>query len=139
MPRDEPKPILGVSVLLRRGERVLLVKRARAPLRGRWALPGGKVEPGERLADAAEREVREETGIAVDNLRLIDVAEIIDRADGGDVRSHHVVVVYEGEARSGTPAAADDAAEARWVEPANLKDIALTEDTARVLARFAGV
>jgi len=132
------RPILGVSVVVRRGGRVLLVRRARPPRQGVWALPGGKVEVGEALAEAAAREVREETGIVVVRLRQVDVAEIIDRDAADSPRSHYVVIVFEGEMQSGTLAAGDDAAEARWVRPGDLDDLALAKETKRMLTRLTG-
>ncbi len=133
---DPQRPILGVSVLARRGARALLVRRARPPLRDTWALPGGKVEPGEGLSEAAAREVREETGMVVGPLRQIDLAEIIDRDNAGMVLSHYVVVVFEGEVLSGTLAAGDDAAEVKWASAADRRAMRLTRDTARVLSRL---
>jgi 8-oxo-dGTP diphosphatase len=133
--RDIGRPVLGVSVLVRDGGRVLLVQRARPPLQGYWSLPGGHVESGEMLKQAAAREVREETGIAVDELRQIDVAEII----GGDERSgtlhHFVLVVFAGRAAPGTPVAGDDAAKARWVEQSELDGLKMTDDTRRLVVR----
>ncbi|MEX0853581.1 MAG: NUDIX hydrolase [Bauldia sp.] len=137
MTRSQP-PILGVSVLLRRNRSVLLVRRGRPPAAGQWALPGGKVEPGERLAEAAAREVREETGLAVDDLKWVDVVEIIDRGDDGTLGSHYVLVVLEAEVRSGRLAAGDDAAEVKWVAAADLRRLPLTDGTARVLVKLAG-
>ncbi len=128
-------PILGVSVLVRQDDRVLLVRRGRPPFVGTWALPGGKVNAGETLAAAAAREVLEETGIAVDNLHQIDVAEIIERDADGRATSHDVVIVFSGEAGSGTPAAGDDAAEARWVTKSDAAVMDLTADTRRVLTK----
>jgi ADP-ribose pyrophosphatase YjhB (NUDIX family) len=130
--------MLGVSAVVRRDGRVLLVRRGRMPLAGAWALPGGKVEAGERLAEAAAREVREETGIIIDQLRRIDLAEIIERDESGGLRSHHVVVVFEGNVQTGTLRAGDDAIEVRWATAADLDDMVLTEDTARVLSRLVG-
>ena len=86
------RPVLGVSALIVDGGRVLLVRRGRAPLKGYWSLPGGHVEAGETLAAAAAREVREETGILVADLRRIDLAEIIGR-DGESGIAHHIVLV----------------------------------------------
>ena len=131
-------PVVGVSVIVQRDGCVLLARRGRPPLKGLWSLPGGKVETGERLAAAAAREVHEETGIAIDDLEPIDVAEIVDRDASKDVRSHYVVIVLEGIARSGTIRAGDDATEVRWVAQAELNGLALTEDTVRVLARHVG-
>jgi 8-oxo-dGTP diphosphatase len=124
----ETRPSLGVSTLVRREGAVLLVRRARPPLQGQWALPGGHVERGERLAEAAAREVREETGVSVTNLRHIDFAEIV-LAD-----SHHVVVVFAGDWRAGEPNARDDAAEARFVPDAEAASLPLTDDTRRIVA-----
>ena len=128
-------PVVAISVVARDADRVLLVRRARPPNAGAWALPGGKVELGERLVDAAAREVLEETGIVVDRLKRVDVAEVIDRDAAGNVISHHVIVVFEGRARPGRPAPADDADDAVWAAPADLDGVRLTDDTARVLRR----
>ena len=133
-----PLPILAVSVLATRENRVLLVRRARPPLENAWALPGGKVLPGERLAMAAAREAMEETGIAVRVGRQIDLAEIILRDDAGGLTSHHVVVVFAGEADEGEPVAGDDAAEARFVPVDEALRLPLAPDTARLLAGLAG-
>ena len=133
--QDARRPALGVSVLVREGGRVLLVKRARSPLQGYWSLPGGHVEGGERLAEAAAREVREETGVVVADLRQIDVAEIIERDEAGGVAHHFVLVVFAGHRASGTPVAGDDAAEARWVGPEEFGGLTMTDDTRRLVMR----
>jgi ADP-ribose pyrophosphatase YjhB (NUDIX family) len=124
-------------VVARRDARVVLVRRGRPPRQGAWALPGGKVEPGERLVEAAAREMREETGLIVDNLRQIDLAEVIDRDADGNLSGHHVIVVFEGDVRSGTLAAGDDADEVRWVNDVERRALTLTDDSARVLAKLA--
>jgi 8-oxo-dGTP diphosphatase len=131
------RPILGVSTLVRRDGAVLLVKRKRPPLEGYWALPGGHVEAGERLADAAAREVREETGIAIDCLRQIALNEIVTRDGNGGVASHYVLVVFRGEFRSGEAAAGDDAAEARWVVEADVAALRMADDARRIIASHA--
>jgi 8-oxo-dGTP diphosphatase len=131
------RPALGVSALVRNGDSLLLVKRGRPPMAGMWSLPGGHVEAGEPLADAARREVAEETGIRVTGLRQIDMAEIIARDGDGGVAHHHVLVVFAGEG-SGEPAAGDDAAEARWFGGRELAGLKMTEDTVRVIASHSG-
>jgi 8-oxo-dGTP diphosphatase len=128
---DIGRPVLGVSVLVRDGGRVLLVKRARSPLKGYWSLPGGHVEGGETLRQAATREVREETGLAVHDLGQIDVAEII--SDGAAY--HFVLVVFAGLAGPADPVAGDDAAEARWVRQDELNGLKMTDDTRRLVIR----
>ena len=127
------RPLLGVSMLVRRNGAVLLVRRGKPPSQGLWSLPGGKVEFGERLEAAAMRELREETGIAVDALERIDMAEIIGRDAAGAANWHAVLVVFAGRYAGGEVRAGDDAAEARWVTRAELAGLALTEDSLRVI------
>lgn len=132
------RPILGVSTLVRRGGSVLLVRRGKPPLRDVWAFPGGSVEFGESLAAAAAREVIEETGIAVAIDGPIDHAEILLRNDAGEVERHYVLIVFAGTWLSGEPVAGDDAAEALWVDAADLARFQKTPDTDRILARIMG-
>jgi 8-oxo-dGTP diphosphatase len=122
------RPVVGVSALVRRDGQVLLVRRGRPPSAGLWSLPGGKVEFGERLEAAAIREIREETGIAIDRLQRIDMAEIIGMPDW-----HAVLVVFSGRYVAGDAVAGDDAAEARWVDRDGLTGLALTADSRRVI------
>jgi ADP-ribose pyrophosphatase YjhB (NUDIX family) len=131
------RPILGVSTLVRHRGRILLVKRSRPPLAGYWALPGGRVEAGEALAAAAAREVREETGLTIHDMRQVDIVEIIRRDDAGGVEGHFVLVVFRAEFQSGVPTAGDDAAEALWVPAADLPALRLTDDTKRMIAKHA--
>ena len=131
-------PILGVSTLVRRGDSVLLVRRGKPPLSDIWAFPGGGVEFGESLAAAAAREVIEETGITVRIDGPIDHAEIVLRNDAGDVERHYVLIVFAGAWLTGEPVAGDDAAEALWVDAADLARFQKTPDTDRILARIIG-
>jgi ADP-ribose pyrophosphatase YjhB (NUDIX family) len=132
-PRYPEHPLVGVSVAISEGDRILLVRRGRPPFDGVWAFPGGRVELGERLVDAARREVREETGVEVEIGERIDIAEIVRRDESGKVEGHFVLVVFAGRVRSGDIVAGDDAAEARWVERDDLAGLQLTPDTARIL------
>jgi ADP-ribose pyrophosphatase YjhB (NUDIX family) len=127
-------PILAVSALVRNNDKVLLVRRGNPPSDGAWALPGGKVEPGERLADAAAREVKEETAVAVRDLRHLDVAEIIAHDPDGSLRGHYVIVVFAALADGAPPVPGGDAVEARWVPLAEAARLPLTADTARILS-----
>ncbi len=128
------RPVLGVSTLVRRDGKVLLVRRGRPPSAGLWSLPGGKVEFGERLEAAAIREIREETAIDIDRLERIDMAEIITRDADGTAEWHAVLVVFAGRYAGGEPQAGDDAAEARWVGGDELGGLDLTADSRRVIA-----
>ncbi|HET7715905.1 MAG TPA: NUDIX hydrolase [Bauldia sp.] len=131
-------PVLGVSTLVRRDESVLLVRRGKAPLRDTWAFPGGLVEFGESLSEAAAREVMEETGVSVAIGGIIDHAEIVIRDEKGSPVRHYVLAVFEGAWLHGEPAAGDDAAEARWVDARHLREFQKTPDTERILRRLFG-
>ena len=118
---NECDPRVGVGVAIVDRGSLLLVQRGREPGRGLWAVPGGKVKAGERLADAARREVLEETGLEVDIGDVVWVGEHIDD-------DHHLVLVdFMGMLVAGELAAADDAEDARWVPLDEASDYPLTE------------
>lgn len=129
-------PVLGVSVAVWRDEKVLLVQRGHAPWRGAWSLPGGRVEPGERLVEAAARELAEETGLHLDAPRLVEALDAIDRSPDGIVRAHYVIVVYTATAE-GTPVAASDAAAVAWFTLDQLDALETTPDLKRIVALSA--
>jgi ADP-ribose pyrophosphatase YjhB (NUDIX family) len=134
MTRNQPSshPRVGVSALVWHEGRALLVRRGRSPLKDLWSLPGGHVEFGEPLEHAVAREVREETGLEIAVGRRLDVVEIIGTG-GVSPAYHYVLVVFAGALRSGTPLAGDDAAEARFVAPAEFAGLSMTEDTRRLV------
>jgi mutator protein MutT len=103
-------PAVGVGAVVIHEGRVLLVRRGKEPLRGRWVVPGGTVELGETLEEAVVREVEEETGLKV---RPIEPALVFDRIqrDGANVSYHYVIIDYLCEYVSGTPRAGSDADE----------------------------
>ncbi|MBI1236611.1 MAG: NUDIX domain-containing protein [Alphaproteobacteria bacterium] len=106
---EEKRPLACVGVVCRRGDEVLLVRRGREPLKGKWSIPGGKMEFGETAKEAALRELQEETGITARITRLIDVVDsIMDD-------QHYVLIDFEAEWISGEPVAADDAEAAEFV------------------------
>ena len=95
--------------------RVLLALRGHEPAKGQWSLPGGLVDVGESLREAVIREVREETGLIVEPVELIELLERIHREDQR-VRYHYVIADYLCRVVGGTLAAASDADAVRWVE-----------------------
>ena len=106
-----PEPVIGgVSGLIVRDGRVLLVRRGKEPFKGHWSLPGGGVEPGETLREAVKREVREETGFEVDVGRVAGYRE-------GFEPDHHVVIAFHAEVIGGELCAGDDATECEFVAP----------------------
>jgi ADP-ribose pyrophosphatase YjhB (NUDIX family) len=112
---------------------VLLIQRGRAPLEGRWTVPGGRVEAGERLPDALVREVREETGVLVRPGPLLLVVDPVERDPRGEVRYHFVILDYLCEWLEGEPQAGSDAAAARWVRRSELKGYDLPGATLEVV------
>ena len=112
-------PVVGVGGVLVHEGRVLLIRRGKEPLYGRWVVPGGTVELGEPLDEALVRELREETGLEVEPLELITVFDRIER-DGGRVLYHYVIVDYLCRWISGEARAASDALEVAWAAPEEL-------------------
>ena len=134
-------PRAGVSIMVLRqgaeGAEVLLVRRAGQPWPDVWSLPGGKVEPGEPVRAAALRELKEETGVSAEILRLLDVVDVIERDSAGQVRSHYILSVFAGRWLGGEARAASDAAEARWVPLGELDALRMTPGTADLIRRVA--
>jgi 8-oxo-dGTP diphosphatase len=110
------RPVIGVGAVILDGDRVLLVKRAHAPLKGQWSLPGGGVEVGETLEQATGREVREETGLNVEVGPIVDVIDRIARDPSGGVEHHFVLVDFVCRPTGGTLCSASDANAAEWVQ-----------------------
>ena len=118
MQREFPSaPLVGVGAVVVDRGRVLLVRRGTEPMKGQWTLPGGLVELGEPLVAAVAREVREETGLTVEPVELIELLDRIHR-QGERVRYHYVVADYLCRVAGGEPRAASDADAVRWVERA---------------------
>ncbi len=116
--REYPQaPLVGVGAVIVYQDRVLLVRRANEPLKGQWTLPGGMLELGETLAQGVAREVREETGLEVEAVELVEVLDRIHR-EAGRVRFHYVIADYLCRVTGGELRAASDAGAVRWVERA---------------------
>ena len=130
-------PVLGVSVACWRGDEVLLAKRGKAPSKGLWSLPGGHVELGERLAEAALRELGEETAVAAEIEGQVTSLDIIRRAEDGAVAGHYVIAVFKARWLSGEAVAGDDAAAVQWRRADDLADLDMTPGTAKLLAAMA--
>ncbi len=122
MQREFPDaPLLGVGAVVVEKGRVLLVRRGREPLKGHWSLPGGLLEKGESLTDGVIREVREETGLLVEPIELIELLDRIHRI-GDRVQYHYVIADYLCRVVGGELLAASDADAAQWVERADWAD-----------------
>jgi 8-oxo-dGTP diphosphatase len=128
---DSPQSAVGAIVI--RDDEVLLVKRNKPPGRGLWSIPGGSIELGETLQEAAEREIMEETGVIIRAKEPIYTFDVIERDDEGHIRFHYVIVDLLADYVSGEPSPRSDASEACWVSPRALEELVLSRITRKVL------
>lgn len=126
---DEPSPvapILAVSIILRRGEEFLLIKRGHAPNLGSWAFPGGRVETGEDLEQAARRELLEETGLRAHSYNALRTLDI----------SPYTLTVYAAEAEGFAAVAGDDAADIGWFSLADMEQMEVTSSVLHFIHEY---
>lgn len=129
------KPVPAVGVVCLKDDQVLLIRRGKAPRRGEWTLPGGRIEPGERAVDAALRELREETGVEAEITGLIDVVDGLFPEAG----MHYVLIDYAARWLSGEPVGADDALEARFVPLDQVDSLIDWSETRRIIGQAAAI
>ena len=127
------RPLPAVGAVVFKDDRVLLVRRANPPSEGVWAIPGGSIRTGETLQCAAEREIREETGVTIRARDPVYVFDAIEFDDHGAVRYHYVIVDLLADYVSGAPRAGDDATDARWISPDELKRLPVSPITRKLL------
>lgn len=128
-------PLVGASVVVRDGDRILLVKRAGEPGRGLWGVPGGLVNLGEKVEDAALREAREETGLKIRIDGIFDVVDYIIRDSKKRVQYHYVIIDFWAHPISGRLKASSDSLDARWVDIKNLGKYRMTKTLRNVFKR----
>ena len=134
MKREYPdSALVGVGAIIIENGRVLLVKRGHAPLAGEWSIPGGVLELGETLREAAIREAKEETCLTIETAELLGVYDRVLRDDAGRVLYHFVLIDFLCRPVEGEAQAADDADEVRWFTPAEVEELGLPDDTAQVI------
>ena len=126
-----PTPCAGVVCL--RGGEVLLIRRGKAPRLGEWSLPGGRIEWGETAADAALRELVEETGVKAELLGLLDVVDGLFTDAGGRLERHYLLIDYAARWIAGEPVAGDDAAEARFWPAEQAIELVAWSETKRII------
>jgi ADP-ribose pyrophosphatase YjhB (NUDIX family) len=136
MKREYPEtPLVGVGAIIIEQDRAVLVKRGHAPLLGKWSIPGGVLEVGETLREAAAREAREETGLVVEVGELLGVYDRVLRDDQDRVLYHYVLIDFLCRRTSGELMASGDAADAGWFSRAEIAEMKLAADTQDVIAK----
>lgn len=131
-------PLVGVGTVTVKNGKILLVRRAFDPGAGRWSIPGGLVEVGERLSEAAVRETEEETGIKVEVLELINVFDMIDHDVDGKTMYHYVLVDFLSKPVGGKECASDEVTEMKWVTFEEAKAMDLTKTARKALEELFG-
>ncbi len=132
---NQPMPVVGVGLVILLNGKLLLVRRQHEPAKDQWTLPGGVVEWGESLVEAAKREAKEETGLDVKLDSIMDVVELIERDDQGNPTHHYVLIDYLAYAVAGKLQAGSDAAEIRTVDQKEWQTLPLSELTRRFIEK----
>jgi len=128
-----PRPAAAAAVF--RGDSVLLVERGKGAPRGLWSLPGGHVEPGETVREAAERELLEETSVTARLEGLADVRDVMIRGAGGRLVAHYVLTIFHGRWLAGEPVAGSDCPGARFFPIVQIAALNLTDGVAEVVGK----
>ena len=136
MQREFPElPLVGVGAVIIEDSHVLLVKRAHPPLQAQWSIPGGVLEVGELVREAAIREAREETGLIVEPADLLGVYDRVLRNPEQRVQYHYVLIDFLCRRVGGELQAASDAVEVAWFSREDLPALNLAEDTMDVIRK----
>ena len=134
---EYPKhPRIGVRGIIIDKKRILLIKRRAEPNRGFWSIPGGNIKLGERLIDAVEREVEEETGLKVRAIKIEEISEMIKRDRDGRVKYHYIIIDYRTRILEGRLKAASDAQEAGWFTSKKAEELKISNITKRLLKKL---
>jgi len=131
-------PLVGVGAVAIKDGKILLIKRAFDPGAGKWSIPGGLVEVGEKLSEACARETEEETGIKVEILELINVFDMIDRDQEGKTKYHYVLVDFLAKPVGGTERKSNEVTDIAWVDYQEAKRMDLTRTARKALEELFG-
>ena len=131
-------PRVAVGAVVFKENKVLLVLRGKPPAEKQWSIPGGCVELGETLQEAAEREIAEEAGIIIQAKKPIYIFDVIERDEDGHIRFHYVIVDLAAEYISGEVKAGDDAVDARWISSEDIKHENVSATTRKLLKQCYG-
>jgi ADP-ribose pyrophosphatase YjhB (NUDIX family) len=131
-------PLIGVGAVAIKNGKILLVKRAFEPGAGKWSVPGGLVELGEKLSEACAREMEEETGIECEVLELINVFDMIDRDESDKIRYHYVLADFLVKPVGGAERQNCEITEMRWVTREEARSMDLTKTARRAIDELFG-
>lgn len=131
-------PRVAVGAVIFKEDKVLLVLRGKPPAENQWSIPGGCVELGETLQEAAQREITEEAGIVIQARKPIYTFDVIERDENGHIRFHYVIVDLAADYVSGELRAGDDAVDVGWVSPEDLNNFNVSDETRKLLAQCYG-
>lgn len=120
-------PVVAVGVIIRQEDRILLIQRDKEPSKDRWTFPGGAVELGEGVREAARREALEETGLLVEVGEVACVIDSIVRGDEGRVRYHYIIIDFMARPAGGSLRAGSDVRDIRWASLADVNSLDMTE------------
>ena len=134
MSREYPAyPIPSVGVVVVRDQQALLIRRGKEPAIGRWSIPGGVIETGETIHDAAKREMREECGIEIEVGPMLQIFESITRDAEGRIRFHYIILDMLGQHLSGEVQFGGDVDDARYVGVDELDALDVLPDAAKLV------
>ena len=137
--RQYPRaPLIGVGAVAIKDGKILLIKRAFEPSKGKWSIPGGLVEIGETLSDACAREMEEETGIKIQVLELINAYDMIVPDDAGKIKFHYVLIDFLARPVGGTEKSSVEVLEMRWVTPEEARQLDMTKSARKALQELFG-
>ena len=135
----QARPIVGIGIVVLRGDEVLICRRGKPPNVGSWTLPGGAQDIGETCKDAARRELQEETGLLVADLHFCDYVDTVRRDGDGRVRFHYTILDFCAAYAGGEAVAGSDVSEVRWVPIDELGPYALWTEAHRIIGIARGI
>jgi ADP-ribose pyrophosphatase len=131
-------PQVAVGAVVFKGDKVLLVLRSKPPAENQWSIPGGCVELGETLQEAAEREILEETGIIIRAGEPVYTFDVIEKDDRGLIRFHYVILDLAADYIRGEVKAGNDAVDVSWVSSKDISGLNVSAATRKLLKECYG-